>query len=130
MPNPINISIPLLTVVPGLNTVGPTPLLSGYTLAVLSIDRTTGASSWNSSPATTSMVLTIQLSLDNGATFNTLSTATLIGGTYIDDETGLTETVSSIEVPLTHSDLSTRQVKALYDLIGSSVSFSGSLTVT
>lgn len=124
MPTPINDIIPLTTLPVGPVIVGPSPLVAGYSVALVTIDRTV-AGGLNSLTSATTVKSEIQQSDDGGATWNTIGVSQTQGG--ISSNHNGQVNIYPIQVSLSGFAC---QMRALITVAGSSVAVSGSLKIT
>ena len=124
------INIPLTTLPVGSQTFGPTPA-AGIQKVDLLINRNVGSLPLNGQPATTTLELRVDLSEDGGVTWRLLFAADVPGGILQNDFPPFdTATVSEVSEVLTAPLPANAQARAILTVAGSSVSVSGTLTLS
>ena len=114
----------------GTRVLGPANVAQGLTGFTLSLDR----DEWL---AGVSLALTVDLSLDNGATWNNPHpqvdpypvSLTAVGGVAL-DKFGAAYPTTMIEVPLPQPSSTTRKIRATMVVVGGSLTATGNLTLT
>ena len=117
--------IPLITYPTGSTTFGPAALPNGIASVLVTLDRTAGAASWNSQPATTTLHMDIEISLDSGVTWAPVFALSVAGGVYTNILTHTPFVAQTLwcTLPL----VTGRQIRGTVTLTGAAVTFSGTV---
>lgn len=118
-----------LTTLPlGQHDLGSTSIPTTITAVTCLLDRTvTGG--FNSLTAGTTVSLSVSLSLDAGVTWTQILAATVVGGVWTSNVTGLTQPSSWIACPVPSPGVA-RNLKATMVVAGTVVAVAGTLTIT
>lgn len=118
------ITIPTTTLPIGTREFGPAAIPNGATFVDISVDRTV-VGGLNSLTNTTQLVLSVFESLDGGNTWNMVASTTCVGGVF----------TMHGGLPLNFNDVgaiiypNATHIKASVNVIGTSVTVAGTLTV-